>query len=392
MLAYDARPGTEVADKIVVVADLGGIRSDVAVIASRGGIYTTLATVHDYDVGGAQLDQVLMDFFAAEFKKKNRDAADPRKNDRSLAKLKLESEAVKKALSLGTTANFSVESLASSMDHTSTINRTRYELKAGKIFAAFVRLVQHAVQKAELDPLDVHEVILSGGSSHTPRIASNLSSAFPENTTIWAPSRRPDALNPSELAARGAAIQASLIADFDHDDISESCHPVVTVTPHLQHALGVLCVAPDEQHGVFTPIIEANTPVPARRTANVPVPAAGGDVLVKVCEGSRHIRVETKARPEANGKKGADADDEEAETDDEDSDEEEEETREKVWKVGRVVAEAAVRGTKKGAKIEVQINVAPDLGVTVIARVVGGKGGVRGVVESPGVVANGSVR
>lgn len=156
VLAYDARPEAKLKDKIVVVADLGGTRSDIAVIASRGGIYSILSTSHDYETAGVQLDQVLVDHFAKEFTKKNK--ADPRQNDRSLAKLKLEAEATKKALSLGGNASCSVESLADGIDFSSTINRTRYELLAGKVFGAFTRLIEEAVRKADLDILDVDEV------------------------------------------------------------------------------------------------------------------------------------------------------------------------------------------------------------------------------------------
>jgi len=156
LLAYDARAETKVGDKIVVIADLGGTRSDVAIIASRGGMYSILATAHDYELGGAQLDQVLIDHFAKEFIKKNK--TDPRENPRSLAKLKLEAEATKKALSLGGNASLSVESLADGVDFSSTINRTRYELLAGKVFSGFTRLIEGAVKKADLDILDVDEV------------------------------------------------------------------------------------------------------------------------------------------------------------------------------------------------------------------------------------------
>ena len=156
VLAYDARPESKLEDKIIAVADLGGIRSDIAIIASRGGLYSILATVHDYESGGRQLDQVLVDYFAKEFLKKHK--SDPRQNPRSLAKLKLEAEATKKALSLGATASLSVESLAEGIDFSSTINRTRYELLASKVFAGFLRLVQEAVQKADLDILDINEV------------------------------------------------------------------------------------------------------------------------------------------------------------------------------------------------------------------------------------------
>lgn len=156
VLAYDARPEASVQDKIIVVADLGGTRSDIAVVASRGGIYSILSTSHDYETAGVQLDQVLIDHFAKEFIKKNK--TDPRQNERSLAKLKLEAEATKKALSLGGNASCSVESLADGIDFSSTINRTRYELLAGKVFGAFTRLIEEAVRKADLDILDVDEV------------------------------------------------------------------------------------------------------------------------------------------------------------------------------------------------------------------------------------------
>ena len=157
VLAYDARPEAELKDKIILVADLGGTRSDVAVIASRGGTYSILSTSHDYETAGAQLDQILVDHFAKEFMKKNKNT-DPRQNARSLAKLKLEAEATKKALSLGGNASLSVESLADGADFASTINRTRYEMLASKVFGSFTRIIEETVRKADLDILDVDEV------------------------------------------------------------------------------------------------------------------------------------------------------------------------------------------------------------------------------------------
>ncbi|KAK0110994.1 Hsp70 protein that interacts with Zuo1p [Cadophora gregata] len=372
LLAYDARPESKVVDKIVVVADLGGTRSDVAVIASRGGMYTILATAHDYDTAGVHLDTVLQDHFSKEFIKWN--TTDPRENARSLAKLKQESEATKRALSIGTNANFSVESLAEGIDFASTINRLRYETIARKVFEGFNRLIEGVVKKAGLDVLDIDEVILSGGTSHTPKIASNMANIFPSTTTILAPSTTPTAINPAELQARGAALQASLIQEFDKEDIEQSTHPAVTTVKHLSHAIGVLAITGDESKGVFQPIISAETAMPARRTIHINAPKEGGDVLIKIVEGGSSIKV-SKAEPKAkiNGEKN-DSDD----SDSDDSDEEPEDVREKVWKVGNVLAEAAIKGVKKGGKVEVMINVAGDAAVTVTCREVGGKGGVRG--------------
>ena len=385
VLAYDARPEAKLADKIVVVADLGGTRSDIAVIASRGGIYTLLATHHDYEVSGSQLDQTLIDYFAKEFIKKNKSAGDPRENDRSLAKLKLESEAVKKALSIGTTASFSVESLANGIDFTATINRSRYDILGSKLFAAFARLVTQTVEKAKLDPLDVTEIILAGGNSHTPKVASAVGNLFnPKNTTVLAPSTSPSAINPSDLPVRGAAIQASLIQEFELEDIEQSTHPMVTVTSHLSKAVGIVLIAADDKYGVFVPIIDVETPLPVRRTAIVNTPRAGGDVLLRLAEGERHIKI-TKPQPKA---KEPSSDDDEDDSDEES--EEEEEIREKEWKAGSILSEAALRGLKKDSKVEVQINIAQDLTVNAIFREVGGKGGVRGILQGPKVAQNGS--
>ncbi len=397
VLAYDARPESKLSDKIVVVADLGGIRSDVAVIASRGGMYSILSTAHDYETGGAQLDQVLVDHFAKEFLKKNKSSADPRENPRGLAKLKLEAEATKRALSIGATASLSVESLSDGLDFSSTINRTRYDMLASKVFASFTALVQEAVRKADLDILDINEVILSGGTSHTPRIASNLRSLFPPTISILSPSTTTTAINPSDLSARGAAIQASLIQEFDKEDIEQSTHPMVTVTPHLRRAIGVLVVSENPEKGLFKPLAEAETAVPLRRAGEFAAPKNGGDVIIKICEGVSDIKVskpapKQKGGKQTNGKVGSDEDDDEDLSGEEESEEEHEDVRERVWKVGTVLAETAIKGVKKGGKVEVSVTVNGDLSVLVTAREVGAKAGagVRGVLEKPRPVENGS--
>ena len=149
---------------------------------------------------------------------------------------------------------------------------------------------------------------------------------------------------------------------------------MVTVTPHLRHAIGVILVSEDVRRGVFIPLLAAETAVPARRAGVFETPRGGGDVLVKVCEAQRDIKV-TKSTPRPNGK--APESDTEPEDDDDDSDEDTE-VREKIWQVGNVLAEACIRGVKKGGKVEVTVNVGGDLGVLVTAREVGGKGAVRG--------------
>lgn len=161
------------------------------------------------------------------------------------------------------------------------------------------------------------------------------------------------------------------------------------MTPHLRNAIGVLVVSDDPGRGVFKGLLERETAVPCRRAGIFAVPGGreSGDVIVKVCEGVREIKVtKPDSKPKTNGKASAGSDDDS----DIESEEEDEETREKVWKVGAVLAEAAVRGVKKGGKVEVTVNVGADLAVTLTAREVGGKGGIRGQLEKMKITENGS--
>jgi hypothetical protein len=189
-----------------------------------------------------------------------------------------------------------------------------------------------------------------------------------------APSTLTSAINPSELSARGAAFQASLVQEFDHEDIEQSIHPMVTVTPHLSKAIGVEFTSNTDT--TFQPLLNAETALPARRIAQYVAPKEGGDVLVRVCEGARDIKV-TKPEPKAKEEKPADDED----SDFSDEDDEEEDIREIVWKTEKPVAELAVKGVKAGAKVEVMVHVNPDLGLQIAVREVGGSTAVRGAIN-----------
>jgi len=212
-----------------------------------------------------------------------------------------------------------------------------------------------------------------------------MQAIFQESSTVLSPSTSPTAINPSDLTAKGAAIQASLIQEFDKEDIEQSTHPMVTITPHIRNAIGVVLVSSDASHGIFKPLIEAETAVPARRAAQFLVPKAGGNILVKVCEGIRDIKVtKPEPKPKTNGNATDEDEDEELDSD------EEEDIREKIWKIGTPLAEIGLKGVKPSGKVEVMVNVTGDLRVLITAREVGGKGGARGELESPKATENGA--
>jgi len=324
-------------DKTYVIADFGGIRSDAAVVSVRGGIFTVLATAHDYDLGGDKLDEALGEFIAKEFEKKYK--VDPRKTARSLAKLKDAAILARKTLSNVQSATISIESLAEGIDFHSTINRLRFELVARNVLSQFTAFVDSLVKKANLDVLDVDEVLLVGGVSNTPKLASNVELLFPESTVVVAPSIDSKVPNPEELVARGAALQASLLESFDEEEIKESLSPVIINTQHLSKAIGVVNGA-----GEFVPILKSETTYPIRRSIQLDAPK--GDALVTVVEGDHHIK-ETTLDPPAKTE------------DDEDdySDDEPEVVREKHYLPGTKLAELAVRDIHEGSKVEVTINI-----------------------------------
>lgn len=359
-------------DKIYAVLDFGGTRSDGAVVAVRGGVLTILGTLHDYELGGAKLDEALIDHFAKEFEKQYK--VDPKQETRALAKLKAEAEAVKKTLSNTSTATFAVESLASGYDFNTTINRLRFEVAARQVFSKFVTFTENLVKKAEMDILDIDEVLLVGGTSSVPKVVSTITSVFDAHTKIVSPLNDPKALPPIELNARGAAIQASLISGYDDDEIKDSLQAIVTVASHTSKPIGIKTA-----DGKFLPVIDVDTSAPIRKVVTLTAPETG-DALIEVYEGDSEIvtRVLEKSTPSEEIAKKEDDDDESDWSEDEDD--EDEEIREKVVKPTNKVAELALKGATPNGAIEVVFTITKDLKLQVAARDIKGAVAVRGTV------------
>ncbi|KAG0128126.1 hypothetical protein HOY82DRAFT_622785 [Tuber indicum] len=325
-------------DKYILVADLGGARCDAAVVASRDGMCTILTTAHNYELNRLKLDEVLADHFLKEFIKKYKVDLG---NERPLAKPRLEAEEVKRILPLGTSATLSIESLLDRHDLHFTVKRLQYELSA-KLFN----------QIPELDPLDVGEIILSGPTSHAPKISPCI--RFPDPVPINAPATLTTVLNP-------AAIQASLIAEPGKEDIEQPTHPVVSLAPCLLHPIGVI-IGEDSS---FQTILKAQTAAPTCRIPQFDV-RSNGDVI------SIRETVVEKVDQQVNSENSED-DSEEAGEDNK----EEEEDCNRLLKVWKVIAEAATKGTRKSGEVEVTINVGSDLDLDVAVRAVGMQIGVR---------------
>lgn len=323
-------------DKLYVVADFGGIRSDAAVIAVRGGILTILATAHARNLGGDNLDAAISEYFAKEFEKKFK--TDPRKTARALAKLKAESIVAKKTLSNVSSSSFSIESLAEGYDFLSNINRLRFELAARKPLSDMTAFVDLVLEKAGVEALDVDEVLLTGGCANVVKLASNVLFLFPESTTIVAPSIDTKASNPEELLTKGAALQAGLVEGFDEEEIHESMQPVVVNTQHLSAPIGI-----KDASGAFHALLVKETAYPIRKSFEV-TNGDAADVIVELYEGQRTVKETViEAEPLSD--------------DDSDEDDEPEVRREVVYEAGELLAKLALSDLKPNSKLEVLVNI-----------------------------------
>lgn len=337
-------------DSNVVVADFGGVRSDAAVIAIRNGIFTILAAAHDTKLGGDNLDTELIEYFAKDFEKKNK--SNPRKNARSMAKLRANAVLTKKTLSNVTSATISIDSLADGFDYHASINRMRYELVANKVLAKFSQFIEHTISQAKLDPLDIDAVLLSGGVSFTPKLASNLEFLFPESVEVLGPQNKNATNSPNELLASGAALQAQLLTNYDADELAQALEPVVINTPHLPKAIGLV-----DAEGNFVPVLLPETSYPVKKTLKLA--KATGDLLIAVYEGEHHIK-ETVVEPAPK-----DEEQEDDESDWSDEDDEPEVIKEKHYTLGDKLIEL---GVKNAQGLELSFNIDKDGVLRVAAR------------------------
>ncbi|KAI8145025.1 heat shock protein 70 family [Fennellomyces sp. T-0311] len=351
VLAYETVHKNANQDKTAVVCDLGGHSLDVTALNVRSGLYTVLATAHDTKLGGSSLDDLLITHFANEFKKKSK--VDITSNRKALAKLRGAVEVTKKMLSSANSAPCFVESLADGLDFHSTINRMRFEIMANKVFAKALDTIREVLKKADLDASEIDEVILVGGSARIPKFAVKLREVFTaDHTKVLSGEIEAD-----EVVARGCALQASLLAGYEKEDVEASQEPVITLAPHTQKAIGVL-----NANNEFVTVIPRGTALPARRTFEFSNAAAGQThAYLALYEGDRTIeKVEIPAEPI------------EVEEGEEPVEEEPEIVTKVVVKPATLLAEASLPLSQgkaaKGSKIEVQITVDADRKVNLVVR------------------------